>query len=288
MSDLSFTQEEKGELAKFSKKLYSKKYCLHPQAPSACSGNIIKAHTVPKRSGLKLIAKNGHVYSFSYPVTPSIIHQDVYTPKQIGIEDASTFTGFCSFHDNKVFEPIETHPFEVSPHHIFLASYRSLCLALFRQKIIIEKGPQLKKFSKEDQRRTVELEERLHIAQFVLNILEHDKNLYDNALLNSDFTSMRYYVMKVTDTPGFLCGETILPLFDFHGSEVQDISLANLNRKYIHFHVMGNGLIVFSWLGENTAATHLINSLKALPDQQKINAITRMPSRMLCRDVPHR
>ena len=105
-----------------------------------------------------LYAKNGNVYSFSTLVTPSIIHQDVYAPKQIGIEDASTFTGFCSFHDNKVFEPIDSHFFEVTPHHIFLVSYRCLCLALFRQKIIIEKGPHLKKSNKEVQKRSIELE----------------------------------------------------------------------------------------------------------------------------------
>jgi hypothetical protein len=276
MSDLSFTQEEKGELAKFSKKLYSRKYCLHPQAPVACSGNIIKAHSVPKSSGLKLIAKNGNVYSFSYLVTPSIIHQDVYAPKQIGVEDASTFTGFCSYHDNKVFEPIDSHLFEVTPHHIFLVSYRSLCFAMFRQKDIVEKGLYLRKFYKKDQKRLVELEERLYIAQFVLNILEREKKLYDSALLNSDFTDTRYYALKVNSIPNYLCAETILPVFDFHGNEVQDISLANLGREYINLSVLGNGIIVFSWLGENTAATRLINSLKALPDEQKINAITRL------------
>jgi len=151
-----------------------------------------------------------------------------------------------------------------------------LCLALFRQKIIIEKGPHLKKFNKVDQKRSIELDERHHIAQFVLNILEHDKNLHDNALLNSDFTGIRYFALKANNTPDFLCSETILPVLDFHGSEVQDISLTNLSREYIHFNVMGNGLLVFSWLGENTAATRLINSLKALPDEQKINAITRL------------
>src|SRR5947209_2216175 len=107
MSDWGLSPVEKGALEKFTKNLYSKKCCLHPQAPAGCNGKIIRAHSIPKRSGLKRIAKNGKVYSFSYLVTASIRGENLYQPKQIGIEDASTFTGFCRSHDNKIFEPIE-------------------------------------------------------------------------------------------------------------------------------------------------------------------------------------
>jgi len=43
------------------------------------------------------------------------------TAKLMGINVASTFTGFCSYHDNLIFEPIEKQPFQNSLQQIFFA-----------------------------------------------------------------------------------------------------------------------------------------------------------------------
>lgn len=45
--------------------------------------------------------------------------------KPIGRKSASTFTGFCSYHDRQLFELIETQDFTLTPKQVFLHSYRA-------------------------------------------------------------------------------------------------------------------------------------------------------------------
>lgn len=88
------------QVAKEHRKAFSTKDCLAP-APmkSNCSGTIVKAHTVPKSGSLQQIARNGHLYSFIPSLEKMIKYNGRLQPELIGINRASTFTGFCSIHD---------------------------------------------------------------------------------------------------------------------------------------------------------------------------------------------
>jgi len=47
--------------------------------------------------------------------------------KNVGRNNASTFTGLCSKHDNEIFRPIENEGIDFkNSHHLFLISYRSI------------------------------------------------------------------------------------------------------------------------------------------------------------------
>jgi hypothetical protein len=45
----------------------------------------------------------------------------------VGWKEASTFTGFCSKHDNATFRPLEAREFDGSLEQCFLVGYRALC-----------------------------------------------------------------------------------------------------------------------------------------------------------------
>ena len=50
-------------------------------------------------------------------------------------EEASVFNGFCGFHDNKIFEPIENSiPFNKTEEQCFLHSYRSFAVTYHKRK----------------------------------------------------------------------------------------------------------------------------------------------------------
>ncbi len=98
------------------RELTATKYCSHP-VRSGCEGQIVKAHTVPKSGSLRRIAEGGHVYQFRADLPLLKRTHGKPTEKLIGINEASTFTGFCSRHDSKLFEPIEAHPFKPIPQH---------------------------------------------------------------------------------------------------------------------------------------------------------------------------
>lgn len=85
-----------------------------------CTKKIIKAHSVSKSSSLKEIAVDGHVLTtFKANHDFSLSHK--ITPTLIGINKASTFNGFCSYHDKSLFSPIEDQPFEAIAEHCFFS-----------------------------------------------------------------------------------------------------------------------------------------------------------------------
>jgi hypothetical protein len=49
----------------------------------------------------------------------------------IGANKASTFTGFCEFHDQEIFRDLDTKEFDGSSRLTFLSAYRALCRELY-------------------------------------------------------------------------------------------------------------------------------------------------------------
>ena len=121
------------EIIKENKRIFGKKYCLHPLASGRiCRPIIGKAHTLQKRGGLNLIARDNHVYSCLNDFSSYYYKSNgkVY-PHLMSINKASTFSGFCNFHDNEIFEPIEKRALEICRKHIFLLSYRGLSREIY-------------------------------------------------------------------------------------------------------------------------------------------------------------
>jgi SEC-C motif len=264
------------------RKLFGKKYCLHPNAGSQCKGNVINAHTVQLSRNLTKIARRGHVYSPD-PGDAELMKTGMVRPRLVGIREASTFTGFCSFHDTKIFEPIEKHNFIGSLQQCFLLSYRALCRELFMKRARVEhlfsvreldKGANLiKQIWWQDFVSTIERGEKSS-----LKLLEEYKLIYDRCLLDADFSDVQFYIIYTGTTPEFMCNGNMLPAYDFFGRTLQD--LHNLNEKhpptaYSIVATETGGAVVFSWVGSNQAAKALINSLDSLPDDEVCHAITR-------------
>jgi hypothetical protein len=94
---------------------------------SECSKEIIRAHSLQENGYLNKIAAdvkgNRSLYSlgqYSKEEESSLIS---FKPQGL---NASTFWGFCSYHDNAVFKPIEgEHKFDSSTEHCFLHSFRA-------------------------------------------------------------------------------------------------------------------------------------------------------------------
>ena len=91
-------------VAKEHRKTLSAKECLVPSSmKSECSGSIVNAHTVPESESLKNIARDNHVYGLVLNLESMVKYNGKVEPELISINKASTFTGFCSKHDNSIF-----------------------------------------------------------------------------------------------------------------------------------------------------------------------------------------
>jgi SEC-C motif len=266
---------------------FNKKYCLHPEASTAtCRGGIVKAHTIQRNGGLSKIAEKGHILQFELDFsTPPSEDPTFFTPKLIGLNKASTFTGFCNLHDTKTFEPIEKHPFRPTQEHTFLLNlgYRALCRELFTKKAAFENIPLMKELD-----RGWTMPEQIGYQLFVkryadavkvgLRDIDHHKAIYDKVLLSGDFSDSNFYVIFFDRTPDIMCSAGKFPTHDYHGNVLQDLQQADEIMDSISFSLIATdngGAAVFSWIGSSSPCEKFIISLDSLTDDNIASAIVR-------------
>ena len=92
-----------------------------------CHGQIVRAHTIPKSGSLRNISSNRHVYHLSIDEKKSVAARGpVLDAELTELNKASTFTGFCSHHDNTLFKIVEDNDFVGSPEQCCMLAFRSL------------------------------------------------------------------------------------------------------------------------------------------------------------------
>jgi len=265
------------------KKAFRKRYCLHPQAsPQNCHGNIVRAHTIQRSGGLTRIAKEGHVYN-------CLVHRRRLSPASanlqptlVGINKASTFTGFCALHDNEVFAPIENQPFQSIPEHAFLLAYRAICSEVFLKKASLELASLRRSLD-----RGRSLREQVLIQQFAeyldagltkgLKELEELKTLYDDILLRNENSDVKYYIIRLRDSPEIMCNAVHQPEYDSQGNVLQQLGDLDESARYMHFSLIATddgGAAVFSWTKQR-GCPEFIMSLHALSDDEMPHAVVR-------------
>lgn len=266
------------------KKAYGKNYCLHPQAPQTCRGSIIKAHTIQRNGGLSRIAREGHVYN-------CVLHDSSFgrslsverEPNLVGIGQASTFTGFCSHHDDALFAPLEKQPFAGSSEQVALLAYRATCRELFLKTADLELTP----MKRELDRGIPPLAQRVHqiyVSEHRAGVakgieeLEETKSQHDEMLLSGDFDNMSYYVASLEEGPELLCNATTQPTHDFRGVRIQQLGHLDRPTQWLQFSLIATdagGAVVFSWLTEHRICEEFIGSLHGLSDEELPHAIVR-------------
>ncbi len=108
------------------------KECFHKD--NNCDSKIIKAHSIQENRNLKEISVNGEVLSFN-----SVNFSDKFEVnlKEIGKGKASIFTGFCKYHDNAIFKPIESNN-DYEKHNKeqeFIFAYRVLAWFYYAKRV---------------------------------------------------------------------------------------------------------------------------------------------------------
>ena len=128
------TQNENFQLLKNN---FSYRGCLH-QNVSNCSGLIIKAHSISRKGSLEYISTNQHVYGMKFDFNGFIF-------SKIGIRNASTFTGFCKWHDDILFSSFEKNNFKRTSKQLFDLSYRAICIEYNSMQSVVNLLTLLKK-----------------------------------------------------------------------------------------------------------------------------------------------
>jgi hypothetical protein len=278
------TPPTRQEVYQATKRLFNKKYCLHPEASALnCSGGIIKAHTIQRNGGLSKIARNGHVYCFKPERLRTLTDGELWFPDLIGLKAASTFTGFCAYHDNMVFEPIEKYPFQSNLQHTFLLGYRAVSREYYLKRAQYQLMPILLSLDKgKSETEQLELQEVGQLyglgVESGLQDLAYHKSEYDRVLISSDFRGVYYYVIRLDKSPEIMCSGSTQVEYDFKGDLLQDLSDTTIIIDQITFSLIATdegGAAVFNWIGKSKACEQLIKSLDALSDAELPYALVR-------------
>lgn len=272
------------EMIETTQKAFGQKLCLHPRvSKTECKGNIVKAHTV-QRAVLARIAEDGHVYGFlpDASVFKSMgSKEQVLAPSKIGINTASTFTGFCAKHDNETFCPIEAGDFICCAEHAFLLGYRALCRELFAKKAALDFSGLFRNIDSGQP-----LPVQVAIQRFAHPFIEGTKaghsalvtikTDYDVILERKDFGSVKYYAILFDHYPDILCSGGFWPEFDFSCKKVQNLLTPNPESMQFSLITMEKGgLAVFTWLEKKGVCEQFINSLHTMSDTDLSHALVR-------------
>jgi hypothetical protein len=207
-------------------------------------------------SALSLIAREGHVYQPQFNPFEHYKNKGKMTLRLIGIQNASTFFGFCKFHDNALFEKIDEYNFHLDQEAIFALHYRALCKEL-SAKLPSVKSDEILRESDGGLPEPVQqilhkaLDWRDDIRNLSLKELEEDKLAMDDLLLKKDYAAVQYCILRFECKPIAACAGYVQPVFDFEGNVLQDLNNTKVrvySQAFSLLPVDGGQLVILSWL----------------------------------------
>ena len=275
--------ESKWAILRQVRKLNGAQYCSHPLAsPQQCKGQIVRAHTLQKSGSLSAICVNRHVYGLEEGGMPN--DNGVLPFKQIGVNEASTFTGFCQRHDAELFRPLEMEPFTTSKEQLFLLAYRALAKEVYAKRFALRIEPLLRKgdVGKEPFEQVM-LQNELYLMaqQHRLSLRDLDANLrdYGQIYLSRDFDRMSAYVVFADRTLDFVVSGGVFPEFDFAGLCLQNLATPN-RLEFLTYSALAfqtGGVVAFVWDStRGGSCVQLMRSLDRLAVADVPDALVRL------------
>lgn len=251
--------------------------CFHPDAPERCSGAAIRAHTIQKRTGLLEIAEDGHVLSGRNSDSRSNADE----LQLIGINSASTFRGFCSFHDTTTFRAAEivNNPTKLAA---FLLSYRALCYEIYMKQVALATLRFLR--DNLDAGRSfdeqAEIQQRLNAAIFSMQLGfdEHSKLkvAWDETLKSNNLANFQWSYTKFDTVLPVATSGVYFPEQDFAGNALQPLTAPVGTLALMGFNVIpiaGKTSVIFGWLDNKPQNSQLIESFNRIPSDLLASAV---------------
>ncbi len=197
--------------------------CLHFSNGERCN-EIVAAHSIQKKGQLSLIAENGHVYRLSADRSTLRKTGGVPALKKIGLNNASTFLGFCKYHDNAFFEKIDKFTLNPRKELLALYAYRALCREYFVKENAVEVLTNVEVHNElnSSQQESLAASRLGHCLGFAR--LQHHKSIFDDEFAAGNFDNFEFtYFTSQSPCPVQLAG-VLYPDQDFEGNHLQDLA----------------------------------------------------------------
>ncbi len=259
-------------------------YCAHPERQQ-CSAKIIKAHTVQRNGGLAAIAEDGHVLSVIPSMKMLRETNGKPQPSLIGLGKASVFPGFCGFHDDGVFKPVEGETLALDANTAFLFAYRALAYESFQKEKALRTNDLQRESDKgrpfEEQ---VAIQKYLHAYREGLLLGQKDsrrwKKQFDQRLISGSRDGFHFFAVRFDRVlPIVACGG-LHPQFDFARLPLQILGRGGADFEHMTVTITafkGQTIVVFGWIGATDGpAADLARSFRKVQRDRKADALVRL------------
>jgi len=275
----------KGEAIGHTNKNASRKCCyVADDLKHECSKRIINAHTISKSGSLKEIAdESNHVLGLKINLPNIIKNNGKLVPEKIGINQASTFKGFCSIHDKALFSCIEDREFIGDDEQCLALMYRSVAKELYAK----ESGFNTSEFIKGADKGKHPFEQ-MFIQKFAadhqlgiraaIEELSELKLQLDEQLLGISTGNLSHLIIESTLPMPVAVSSIVSPITDFDGNLIQDLGDLNVVAEQLVFNSFsseGRGYVVFSWSKNSNKVLGFINSLLTIEKSKIFSSLIR-------------
>lgn len=273
----------RGEAEKVTKGFTSPKYCSVPEAmKDRCSKKIIRAHTVSKSSCLAEISdETNHVLGLKPSLSSLDKNSGIIHLEKIGINRASTFGGFCSFHDKTLFSPIEDNEFIYTDEQCFLLAYR----AVAKEQYAKQNQPDFIELLKQSDRGKGVAQQKIIQAfansyrvgmEAAVEELSEFKGILEQYLISRENSPLKHFIVAMDYPPPVMVSSILAPTVDFKGKIIQDLNNLEVVPEcivYNSFSSSGKGYIVLSWLNGHEIIDGFVDSLEAVGIEEIVGAL---------------
>lgn len=200
------------------------KVCFHPDK-AKCKLPIKNAHTLQNNGVLSIIAEENHV------MVTNLFNKirTGFITDRLSKNEATTFYGFCEYHDSAIFKEIETVPYDKQIKQNFLFAYRA-CAQEFHKKARQVKSMQL---IFRDNPAIVFMPEFVESYRNVMlsySDVNEYMTIFNNAFTKNNFDILDNYVFEFNKRYDFAVTTTFNPVCDLNGKEINDIYSNNKER----------------------------------------------------------
>jgi hypothetical protein len=203
----------------------------------------------------------------------------------VGINVATTFTGFCSVHDNELFRPIDEGSLAPTGEHSFLLHYRALCRELYVKRPTVETNQLLRDIDRGMAPAMQHMVQGFVTARGLaikdsIKEIESDKVLCDKGILARDYTGVHGCTLTFQRVPTLACSGLTQPAYDFSGKILQridDMSKPLFNLSFTLLPNASGAIAVFAWLRDaDIVCRPFVSSLLAVSNDRKSDALVQL------------
>ena len=188
---------------------------------SQCNGAIKQAHSIQRNKRLSII--EGEVKGQNVVYTLSRVEfesGEIKTLKPVGKKEASTFYGFCDYHDTHLFSPIENFPFDESDYHCFLYSYRSFAHSYHIKKQSLKGYESLR--NKLVPSSHSMLKDRILGSELAIVDFKKEKTKLDEMIENKKYDELEYFTCVLPEKFPIACSSVIDPEYTYKNVPIND------------------------------------------------------------------